>query len=124
MLHELKSVNQKDDGFRRVFIGDYFDLFLWYDQKGGNLIGFELCYNKKNDEHSLIWREPDNYMHSRVDTGESSPVRRKRTPVLIADGKFNNDFIAEKFKSCSSNIENVLAQFIYDKLVNYRLVRN
>ncbi len=119
MLSELKNVNQEKVGYRRIFIGDYFDLFIWYDEVGGNMTGFELCYNKDIDEHSIIWKKSQGYFHSKVDSGEGNPSRSKQTPILMADGEFNHHKIAEKFKLMSEKLDDDIKDLVYQKLLNY-----
>lgn len=123
MLYELKNVNQEKVGFRRIFIGDYFDLFLWYDKDGGSITGFELCYNKDIDEHSIIWKKTQGYYHSKVDSGESNPSRSKQTPILIADGTFDSRRIADKFNQESGKLEDNISELVYRVLLNYEKVQ-
>ncbi|HAK47165.1 MAG TPA: hypothetical protein DCO79_14765 [Spirochaeta sp.] len=121
MLHEVKNVIQEDVGFRRTFIGDYFDLFIWYESQGGKLKGFELCYDKTAYERSIIWRVNQGYLHSKVDSGEGMPGRAKQTPVLLADGVFENESIAGKFKLNSTEIDSKIAEMVYGKLIEYTI---
>jgi len=45
MLKEFKEVRQHDEGFRRYFFDEWFDLYLWYDKENGDLRGFQLVYD-------------------------------------------------------------------------------
>ena len=119
MLSELKEVNQEKDGFRRIYIGTEFDLFVWYDKKGGSILGFELCYDKDEDERSITWRKTGGYLHSRIDTGENNPGRRKQSPVLVADGVFDSGSVADKFRQNSSKVDKQIADLVYNKLLEY-----
>jgi hypothetical protein len=42
------------------------------------------------------------------------------TPLVIADGAFNRDPVAERFRAESSGIEPDIAVFVYDSLMRYR----
>ena len=120
MLHEFKGASQEKTGYRRIFIGDYFDLFVWYESRGGRLKGFELSYNKGVDEHSIIWKVKQGWIHAKVDTGEEVPGRMKQTPVLVADGLFNFRAVAERFKKESTDIDQSIAKMVYRKLLMYQ----
>ena len=46
MLTEFKGVRQREEeGIRRWFFDDYFDLIIWYDNNH-QIEGFQLCYDK------------------------------------------------------------------------------
>ncbi|MDA3809258.1 MAG: hypothetical protein PF518_02895 [Spirochaetaceae bacterium] len=119
MLREFKNVSQQDRSYRRLFSDDYFDLFLWYTKRGSELIGFQLCYNKKYKEHSLIWKNVQGYLHSAVDSGENTPGGAKRSPILVADGVFDNVGMANRFKEHSDYLDTDIAELVYDKLLEY-----
>ena len=57
MLTEFKAVRQiPKDGFRRWFTDQDFDLFVWYeDESKTNIVGFQLCYNKRGNQKALTW---------------------------------------------------------------------
>ena len=120
MLHELKNASQEKTGYRRIFIGDYFDLFVWFESRAGGLKGFELSYNKDVDEHSIIWKKNSGWMHFKVDAGESAPGRAKQTPVLSADGLFDADSIAERFRNASRMIDPEISKLVYERLTSHR----
>ena len=102
---------------RRWFCDDYFDLIVWYspDKK---ITGFQLCYNKDQDEHAITWKNPSTYLHHRVDDGESKPTR-KGTPILVSDGMFDNRMVAERFLRESSKIDKHVVKLVHEKLVQY-----
>ena len=118
MLVEIKDVRQNpDDSFRRWFTDDFFDLIIWFEN--GEIIGFQLCYDKKYDnEKALTWRKKNNYTHSKIDNGES-PYANKMTPILVSDGIFNNTKVAELFKVKAAKMEYGLVDFVYTKLLEY-----
>jgi hypothetical protein len=124
MLYEFHDVKQyPEEGFRRWFLDDYFDLIIWYDNNQ-NLIGFQLCYDKNFNEHAITWhKNPQNdngsYIHTRVDSGDLT-FHAKGTPILAADGQFAKLDISQKFKEASQKIEPEIAQFVYQKLLTYQ----
>lgn len=119
MLQEFKDLSQNQDGFRKLFFDNYFDLFIWYDTENGNIIGFQLCYNKEEEEHSLIWRVHKGFLHSGIETGENRPGRAKQSPVLIKDGVFNNLCLAKKFEHHSDQLEKEIFDLVYTKILEY-----
>ena len=55
MLTEFKGVRQREEeGIRRWFFNNYFDLIIWYDNSN-QIEGFQLCYDKENNEKALTW---------------------------------------------------------------------
>jgi hypothetical protein len=118
MLVEEKAVRQiKDEGFRRWFLDEDFDLIIWYENN--EIVGFQLCYDKKDDnEKALTWRKGDRYVHNKIDNGESS-YSNKMTPILVSDGIFNKSIVAERFRGKAIKMEYGLADFIYRKLQDY-----
>lgn len=120
MLKEMKHVRQiHGDAYRRWFSDDYFDLFVWFeDRHFKKLTGFQLCYNKIKNEHAITWTEAKGFVHETVDDGESN-ASVNRTPILVSDGMFDNKTTAEKFKDSSNDIDKVITEFVYKKLLEY-----
>lgn len=119
MLCEIKNVKQYDgEPQRRWFVDDYFDLIVWLS-KTNEVIGFQLCYDKLKNQHALTWHKDSGYIHNRVDDGEQKPGKYKATPVLVTDGKFEPEAVAEIFKRESKIMDKELAQYIYQMLKDY-----
>ncbi len=119
MMHETKSVRQiKGEPLRRWFWSNYFDLIVWVDEKN-DLIGFQLCYDKDKDQRVLTWKRDSGYSHDRIDDGENNPGRYKSTPVLAADGIFEEKKIAALFREESGGIDKEISDFVYTKIREY-----
>lgn len=120
MLYEVKNVRQhKNEGLRRWFTDKDFDLIIWYDYNNKNIDGFQLCYDKNNYERALTWIRADNiFFHNKIDDGEI-PGTVKQTPILVADGLFDKNKIAEEFKVKSNEIDKKIAKFVYKKILEY-----
>lgn len=101
---------------RRWFSDDNFDLVVWIDTDD-NIEGFQLCYNKKNNQHALTWHRDKGYFHSLVDDGEQDPGGYKQTPILLMDGVFSKDAVAQKFSLSSAQIDQDVFSFVYEKIV-------
>ena len=119
MLREFPNVRQiPGESKRRWFSDDYFDLIVWLDEKD-DIVGFQLCYDIFKGQRALTWHSGTGFSHHRVDDGESRPGKLKAAPVLVPDGHFDYQKIAEKFKKASKNIEKRIAAFVYKKLIQY-----
>jgi hypothetical protein len=118
MLTELKNPRQiAGEGRRRWFMDDYFDLIVWYGDDGG-MIGFQLCYDKKTRERALTWTREGGYHHNRIDDGEI-PGHPKMTPVIIADGAFDRNPVAERFRLESAEIDPAVAGFVLETVMGF-----
>lgn len=56
-LKEHKGVRQRaDEGWRRWFLNDWFDVILWFDREGGSCTGFQVCYARNTaEERAFSW---------------------------------------------------------------------
>lgn len=128
MLAEIRGARQiPGEGFRRWFTDEYFDLIAWYDRPSPSdaatgpikaLKGFQLCYDKTGRERALTWTREHGFQHNRIDSGEV-PGHAKMTPVIIADGEFSKDTVAELFRKEAARIDPALAGFIYAAVKAY-----
>lgn len=120
MLYEIKNIKQhKNEGLRRWFTDGNFDLIIWYDVNNKSIDGFQLCYDKSNYERALTWMKDKNiFFHNKIDDGEI-PGTLKQTPILVEDGLFDKNKIAEKFKIESNEIDKKVANFVYKKILGY-----
>ncbi len=123
MLAEIKGARQiPGEGFRRWFADEYFDLIVWYkDAKSPvtALKGFQLCYDKSGRERALTWTREHGFQHNRIDSGEV-PGHAKMSPVIIADGDFRADAVAELFRREAASIDPHLAGFVHSKIKAYQ----
>ncbi|MGA2642153.1 MAG: hypothetical protein ABSG21_14770 [Spirochaetia bacterium] len=118
MLTEIRNARQVEgEGFRRWFTDDYFDLIVWYNDER-RLIGFQLCYDKQERERALTWTLEHGFQHNRIDSGEV-PGHSKMTPIIIADGAFNRDPVAERFRRAGTGIDPAIASFVFDTIASY-----
>jgi hypothetical protein len=115
MLQKIRGVRQDDtDRERHWFQDDFFDLFVWTDA-AGDVVAFQLCYDRLKRERVLAWSEPTGFIHRRIDDGEELPVQ-KMTPIMVADGQFAADGIAAEFDNRSASIDTGWRQFIRTKI--------
>ena len=121
MLYEIKGIRQYEgEPNRRWFFDNEVDLTVWFDA-ADDMVGFQLCYDKTQDQHALTWREDGRYQHNRVDDGESigSIGRFKGTPLLFMDGNFDRQRIANIFAEKSQDIPKQIRKFVSDKIASF-----
>ena len=123
MLREILNVSQMPGAHRRWFASSFLDIIVWYDNEMA-ITGFQLCYDKGREEKALTWRRDYGYSHNRIDDGEGRTYRQKMTPILVADGIFEYKEVSERFKKESKEIDAGIAQFIYEKLLQFPNVGN
>jgi hypothetical protein len=118
MLSEIRNARQvAGEGFRRWFTDEYFDLIVWYGEDR-RLVGFQLCYDKQDRERALTWTREHGFQHNRIDSGEV-PGHSKMTPIIIADGAFSRDPVAERFRRASAHIDPEIASFVFDTVKGF-----
>lgn len=111
MLQKIRGVRQDGSGRERHwFQDDYFDLFAWTDD-AGEVVAFQLCYDRLNRERVLAWSESAGYMHRRIDDGEELPTQNL-SPLMVADGWFAADRVAAEFDARSTSIARRWREFI------------
>jgi hypothetical protein len=114
---EIKNVRQKaGDPFRRWFSDNYFDLIIWYNDEK-EIIGFQLCYDVKENEKAITYSD-GKFSHNKIDQGEDNPSKN-RTPILVADGVFDELKVLPKFEESSKNLENGIKEYVSGKIAEY-----
>ncbi len=118
MIYEIKNARKYESG-RRVqwFSDDFFDLSIWLD-KDENIDSFQLTYDKYSDEHAITWRRDRGFLHEKIDDGEV-PGRHKKSPILVPDGIFPKEPIADRFEKESRDIDPEISKFIHKKILDY-----
>lgn len=120
MLREFTHVRQiPDEGFRRLFTDENFDLFVWYeDASERRILGFQLCYDKRGRQKALTWYARGGYLHAAVDDGEGSPLKN-RTPVLVDGEGFPKERVAREFREAGKNLEPVLLELVETRIEGF-----
>jgi len=118
MLRLITTKATSDSNHKLWFNDQDNDLFIWLDQRK-NPIGFQFCYNKSINEHSINWHQDKGFNHVRIDDGETFNSHYKMTPIMIPDDIFKFKEVAELFHSIGKHIDIKLADFIYHKICTY-----
>ena len=117
-LAEVPSTSQyPDEPHRRWFSGHKCDLIVW-DDPSGNIIGFQLCYNKFKNEHAMTWRADSGWVHNRVEY-DNPTWGHGEFPVMQPDGVFDKDTVVTIFEKESHHIDQDVVAFVLAKLGEY-----
>jgi hypothetical protein len=122
VLREIGYIKQTSgQPFRRWFNDELLDLFVW-EEEGGRITGFQLCFDKDTDERALTYSETDGYSLDNVHTEESSldmgsPVLRRDVeelpfPHLLA-------LLTER----GAGIDSRVVRYVKEKLEMYTAAR-
>jgi hypothetical protein len=115
MLRELSGVQQiKGEPLRRWFYDHDIDLVIWQDDSG-EIVSFQLAYDKTLDEHSLSWHRDRGTKHYVVDDGEGEGLS-KRTPFLNLNRAADPIKVLDKFLSRSLEMQRDVADFVVARL--------
>jgi hypothetical protein len=117
LLHEITSVAQlPSQPRRRWFQDEDFDLFVW-QAEDGRLVRFQLAYDRRSAERVLTWDQERGYGHHAVDDGEGrGAMQPKASPVLVADGVFDAQAVADRFRAHSGGIDPAVVAFVEARL--------
>ena len=119
LLRELSNTRQvPGEPRRRWFCSAELDLIVWVDGAEEPL-GFQLCYDKLVGERALTWRAGRGFDHAAVDNGEGMPTKYKGTPILVADGLFDSNRVADAFRDASADLPKPIRTFVADALARY-----
>ena len=120
MLSEVKHVTQYESNkYRRWFHDDFFDLYTW-ENYGGDLLGFQLCYAKDDVQRALRWSPEAGYQHEGVDQPEDKPGRAM-SAIFVADGIFDPDGISARFAHEAIELPGNISAFVFEKIRLYEV---
>jgi hypothetical protein len=115
MLGRIQGVRQDDANRRRHwFQDDFFDLFVWTGG-AGEVLAFQLCYDRLREERVLAWSEERGFLHRRIDDGEDTP-QKNRAPIMVADGDFAAADVAAQFEARGAGVDAALREFVLRKI--------
>ena len=123
MLREITGVRQvAGEPLRRWFQDEAMDLFVWLGE-ANTVVGFQLAYDKSQEERALTWKLRTGYQHARVDDG-TRPGRHPGSPLLIADGVFDVIRVSDEFQARAAEIDSAVHAFVSGKLADYERARS
>jgi hypothetical protein len=111
MLQEIEGVRQDEPGRRRRwFHDDYFDLFVWQDD-GGAVLMFQLCYGGATSERALVWREDLGFFHDGVPPAAAGGD--------LAASRFPATMISTRFTEQAQQLPAEVRAFVLGKIADY-----
>jgi len=120
MLKELHlAQDDSSNTSKHWFQDEYFDLFVWENQKTKEIICFQLCYDRLGKERVFSWDQERGFGHHQIDNGEYSP-HKNMSPVFVRGGNFSYAEVLPKFTQASEQINSKISQFITQKLLEYQ----
>ena len=112
-LVENKTVRQRpDEGYRRWFLNDYFDVIVWYESAGGELLGFQLCYNRTVDERAFTWQRNKRSSHFVSSGSDERGVPWIATAVLHGDAGSVPAAVLERLQREQGELDDDLLELI------------
>lgn len=120
MLRAIRNVRQiPGEPPRRWFSSDRLDLVVWNDDSGAPL-GFQFCYDKGGAERALRWDAASGFRFLGIDDGEGEGgLRYKASPILIADGAPDLQYMSEQFYGNSAQLPPDVLALVGGKLDEY-----
>ncbi len=59
-MEEYKEIRQREnEGYRRYFYDDKYSLMVWLNHKDGNITGFQIAYDKNNNEKVITYKDDE-----------------------------------------------------------------
>ncbi|MFW5694720.1 MAG: hypothetical protein ACOCYB_06105 [Alkalispirochaeta sp.] len=85
-LSENRSVRQRpEEGFRRWFVNEYFDIIVWYESRRTPPTGFQLCYDRHANERAFTWQRGKQSSHFVSDQPHGERTAWAATAILHGD---------------------------------------
>lgn len=121
MLREIGYIKQTPGQlFRRWFNDELLDLFVWQEE-GGRITGFQLCFDKQADERALTYSEADGYALHNVHTEESS--LDMGSPVLRRGAELPFPHLLALLAERGAGIDSRVFRYVMEKLEAYPAAR-
>ena len=116
MLKEYKTVSQEKTGWRRLFSDENFDLYVWYDQPAGQIVGLQLVELHGAESHkALTWERGKKSYYAGVATeGPYNP-----SPILVINGAFQHDQIFQRFCAADAGLPSDIRQLARQMIENH-----
>jgi hypothetical protein len=116
VLVEFKNVRQEPGkGPRRWFEGSLYELVVWYRPDAVTIDGFQIIYQRDQQERALTWRAGEGFRHGRVDAGTESPLKNL-TPIVLPNGSIPWPEVLGEFDTHAATLEPALRDFVRARL--------
>lgn len=120
MLSEISRVKQvPGEPQKRWFTDECMDLIVWSDDRG-DIVGFQLSYDKPHAEKAISWSINQRASHTSVDDGEGRPGYFKGTPILLMDGTLDAWSVCGEFRRRAEKIDQDVVEFVSRRLADLK----
>ena len=103
-MREIEGVTAEEKARRRWFHDDYFDLFVWQND-GGDVTLFQLCYGTASSDRALVWYKDKGFFHDGVEAGEGE---------VIGTGSAASDPVLERLSSAAGTLPDEIRRPVID----------
>ena len=111
MLREFENVRQDPQSYRRLFLSEKYELYVWYEDNSLKLIsGFQIVYFEADDQKAFTWRTDKGSNLMTVDGWDSH--RFNKTPILVADGTANFPFLLSEMERELAGVEAEISHLV------------
>jgi len=115
---EIQGVRQRpEEGFRRWFSNNYFDLVFWYEEKGGELTGIQFSYGKPYADKAFTWERSSTSHHYVSEQNKTSQA----TGILRGDAGNIPAPVIKRFLEEAPDMDLELKKLILQKIKEYNL---
>ncbi len=121
-LTENRGVRQRpEEGFRRWFLNEYFELIIWYDRQGGDVTGFQLCLDRNRFERAFTWTKEYASTHFVSDAYVEKGVSHLATGILKGAGRTVSAEETQRLIAEKGELDDDLLAFVVEKIEGYNV---
>jgi len=114
-MREILGVAQEEPQTRRRWFHDeYFDLFVWQDA-GGEITSFQLCYGIDSSERALVWRKTGGFFHD----GEQGDAEDAIGARLEPGASLASDPVGARFESAARALPEEIRAVVTEHIRGY-----
>lgn len=115
-LVENKNVRQRpDEGFRRWFVNEYFDLIVWYESASSDEpTGFQLCYSRHLNERAFTWQRNKQSSHFVSSGSDQRGMPWIATAVLHGDAGPVPDEVFARLREEQGELDDALLERVIE----------
>ncbi len=115
---EIQGVRQRpEEGFRRWFSNNYFDIVIWYEEEGGEISGIQFCYGKPFSEKAFTWESTSQSHHYVTEQRKSASA----TGMLKGDAGIISESVMKQLKEESHEMDKDLLVLVLEKIDAFNL---
>ena len=116
-FREITRVRQREGEPKRRWFADHsMDLYIW-EGESGEVLRFQVTYDKPHNEKALTWRSDSGFACSNVDDGEHDRGgHAKATPLLMSSDQCDQNVVLKLLAERRDGMPQVLYDFVCDAL--------